>query len=275
VVIVDDGNQDDTETVLRTLEAKHAWVRPIRLARNFGQHNALLCGIRAAAFSLCATIDDDAQTPPEELPKLFRALGGDLDVIYGTPAEAHYRFFRRFATAATKWALRVAMRDDIAWRISAFRLFRTSLRDAFTHFDNPYVSVDVLLSWGTRRFGFVEVRHDPRTQGQSHYTLLKLISYTLSVLFGFSTLPLRLVAGMGMVLSGFGVLVLIYVIGRYFMLGGSVPGFPFIASIISIFSGTQLFALGIVGEYLTRIYLRSLGQPAYVVRADSGTSPRA
>lgn len=160
------------------------------------------------------------------------------------------------------------MRTDIAWRVSAFRVFRTSLRDAFAHFQNPYVSIDVLLSWGTTRFAFVGVRHEPRSHGRSHYTWVKLVSYTLSVLFGFSALPLRLVAALGGILSAFGGFVLIYVIGRYVIQGTSVPGFPFIASLIAIFSGAQLFALGVLGEYLTRVYLRSLGQPTYVVRAD-------
>jgi glycosyltransferase involved in cell wall biosynthesis len=273
VLFVDDGSHDDTETMLTALASSRPWLRPIILGRNFGQHNATLCGVRAARYAVCLTLDDDLQTPPEEIPALLRVFHErNVDVMYGTPAENHYGFWRGTATRLIKTSLRIAMRTEVAARISAFRVFRTSLRDAFAHFRGPYVSLDVLLSWGTQRFGYVTVRHEPRAHGQSHYSLWRLASYTFTVLLGFSTFPLRLVAALGISLSAFGIVVLLYVIGRYFIQGGSVPGFPFLASIISIFSGTQLFALGVLGEYITRLYLQSLGQPAYVAR-DNAASP--
>jgi hypothetical protein len=128
----------------------------------------------------------------------------------------------------------------------------------------------VLLTWATQRFAAVDVRHEPRKSGKSNYTVRKLIRHSLNMATGFSVLPLQLagIIGLGFALFGFGVLV--YVLGRYVIEGGStVSGFPFLASIIAIFSGAQLFALGIIGEYLARIHVRSQDRPTYTIRRES------
>jgi glycosyltransferase involved in cell wall biosynthesis len=267
IIVVNDGSRDATETVLADLSKRIPGLVPISLGRNYGQHNALLCGIRTARYDWIVTIDDDLQNPPEEIPKLLAKLNEGFDVVYGTPDHQHYGLMRGLTTRVTKWSFSIAMGLKIAEQISAFRAFRTQQRDAFAHFHGPYVSIDVLLSWGTVRFGAVPVRHDARPYQKSQYTLGKLISHTLNILAGFSTFPLRLATALGLVLSIFGILVLAYVVGRYFVHHGSVPGFPFLASIIAIFSGTQLFALGILGEYFARLYMKSMGRPSYVIKS--------
>jgi len=132
------------------------------------------------------------------------------------------------------------------------------------------VSIDVLLTWATTRFAAVTVEHHPRRVGQSAYTLRKLITHALNMMTGFSTLPLQLASLIGFGFTVFGLLVLAYVIGRFAINGGSVPGFPFLASIVAIFSGAQLFALGIIGEYLARAHFRLMDKPAYTVRLTVG-----
>jgi hypothetical protein len=149
--------------------------------------------------------------------------------------------------------------------VSAFRVFYTHLRQAFAHYESPYVSIDVLLTWATTRFAAIPVRHEARRLGVSNYTLRKLIIHALNMMTGFSTLPLQIASILGFILTIFGILIFIYVIGRLFF-EPSVPGFPFLASVIAIFSGVQLFALGIIGEYLARMHVRIMGRPASVVR---------
>lgn len=134
------------------------------------------------------------------------------------------------------------------------------------YYQGPFVSLDVLLTWATMRFVAVPVRHDPRSIGQSHYTFRKLVTHALNMMTGFSVLPLQFASLVGFGCTLFGLGVLGYVLGRYIALGGSVPGFPFLASIIAIFSGAQLFALGIIGEYLARMHFRMMERPTYVVR---------
>jgi len=159
------------------------------------------------------------------------------------------------------------MGAETARNVSSFRAFRTNLRDAFRDYRGPFVSIDVLLTWGSARFTAVKVKHAPRTIGVSHYTVRKLIVHALNMVTGFSTLPLQVASIVGFVFALFGMGVLAFVVGRYLISGGSVPGFPFLASVIAIFSGAQLFALGIIGEYLARIHFRMMDRPSYTIAA--------
>jgi glycosyltransferase involved in cell wall biosynthesis len=240
-------------------------VRGINLMRNYGQHNALLCGIRAARAELIATIDDDLQNPPEAIARLLAKLHEGYDVVYGTPQKEQHSFLRNVASRVTKIALQSAMGADTARHVSAFRVFRTRARDAFQSYQGPFVNVDVLLTWATTRFAAIEVPRQPRMRGTSNYTVRLLITHALNMMTGFTTLPLQVASFMGFALTLFGVFILAYVIGRYIWIGGSVPGFPFLASIITIFSGAQLFSLGIIGEYLARMHFRMMDRPPYVV----------
>jgi len=273
IILVNDGSQDGTWETIMQLAQTYPNVRGINLMRNFGQHNALLCGIRAANYELVVTLDDDLQHPPEEIPLLLAKLDEGYDVVYGSPASKQHNIWRRVASWLLRQALRRAMGVDTARNVSAFRVFRTQLRDAFNHFESPYVSIDVLLTWGTTRFTYLFVRHDPRQIGRSNYTFRKLVMHAMDMATGFSTLPLQFASWLGFALTLFGIAVFLYVIGRYLMLGYSVPGFPFLASTIAIFSGAQLFALGIIGEYLSRMYFRTMDRPNYVIRQQIGDKP--
>jgi undecaprenyl-phosphate 4-deoxy-4-formamido-L-arabinose transferase len=246
-------------------------VRGLDLARNYGQHNALLAGVRAARQPIVVTLDDDLQNPPEEIPKLLARLDEGADVVYGQPVQRQHGFWRNFGTRLTRAALRGAVGIELAQKVSAFRAFRTSLRDAFADFQGPYVTLDVLLTWGTGRFEAIPVAHDERAEGRSTYTFRKLASQALSMLTGFSTRPLRIATLVGLATMVFGIGVLAYVVVRYIVEGfASVPGFPFLASAIAIFSGAQLLALGVIGEYLARMHIRLMDRPAYAVRERVG-----
>lgn len=267
VILVNDASPDGSWEVIDELTKKYRWVSGISLMRNSGQHNALLCGIRAARYEIVATIDDDLQNPPGEIPKLIAKLQEGFDVVYGTPEREQHGLLRDLASQITKMVLQNAMGAEIARNISAFRVFRTQVREAFQEYRGPFVSIDVLLTWGTTRFGAMRVRHEPRQEGVSGYTLKKLILHALNMMTGFSVLPLQLASMIGFTFTVFGLMALVFVIGRYLVQGSAVPGFPFLASIIAIFSGAQLFALGIIGEYLARVHFRIMDRPPYTVRA--------
>ena len=270
IILVDDGSADTSWGVITQLEAAHSQVRGIRLSRNYGQHNALLCGIRAAQFDVVVTMDDDGQNPVSEIPKLLGQLDEGFDVVYGTPGRQQHGFLRNLASTMTKVALQNVMGAETARNVSAFRAFRTRLREGFEQYNSPYVSIDVMLTWATANFTSIEVKHLPREMGASNYTVGKLVSHAFNLVTGFSTLPLQLASMIGFVFTLFGMGVLAWVVGRYLVAGTSVPGFPFLAAIISIFSGVQLFALGIFGEYLARIHFRTMDRPPYVVDPTSG-----
>ncbi len=265
LILVNDGSRDQSWATVQKLALEFAWIRGLNLMRNYGQHNALLCGIRAARFDKIVTIDDDLQNPPEEIPRLLAELEKGFDVVYGRPEKERHGLLRDAASQVTKMVLQGAMGAATARHISAFRGLRTRLRGAFEHYRSPNVSIDVLLTWGTTKFTAIVVRHEARTAGVSNYTLGKLVVHALNMMTGFSTVPLRLASIIGFVFSIFGVVVLAFVIVRFFISGTPVQGFTFLASIIAVFSGAQLFAIGIIGEYIARVHFRMMDRPAYTV----------
>jgi len=265
VILVNDGSRDSSWKVIRELSSQYSWIRGLNLMRNFGQHNALLSGIRAARGEVVVTMDDDLQNPPEEIPRLLEKLAEGYDVVYGAPQKEQHGLLRDLASRVTKIALQAAMGVETARDVSAFRAFRTRIREAFANFKGSHVSIDVLLTWGGQRFTSVRVRHEPRSLGVSNYTVRKLMVHALNMITGFSILPLQVASIVGFAFTLFGIGVLAFVLLRYAIQGGSVPGFPFLASVVAIFSGAQLFALGIIGEYLARVHFRLMDRPSYVV----------
>jgi len=274
IILVNDGSQDDTWARVQEQMAVHPNLVALNMMRNYGQHNALLAGIHVARYPLCVTMDDDLQNPPEEVPKLLAALTPEIDVVYGAPQSEKHTLARRLSSRITKLVLSRSMSIAVAEQVSAFRLFRTQLRDAFTAYRGPFVNLDVLLTWGTTRFAAVKVVHDQRMMGTSNYTFGRLITHAVNMIAGFSVLPLQVASLLGIAMAVLGGLVLIYVVGRYLLQGSPVPGFPFLASIIAIFSGAQLLSLGVIGEYLLRIYFRVMDRPAYVVRTQLRSDER-
>lgn len=266
LIVVNDGSSDGTWRTILSLSERNPWIHGINLMRNYGQHNALLCGIRQAKHALIVTIDDDLQNPPEEIPKLIAKIEEGYDVVYGTPIEQQHGLWRNLASSISKLALKSFMGAEISRQVSAFRAFRTELRDAFSQYQGSFVSIDVLLTWGTTKFSFVPVCHEPRTLGRSNYTFARLLMHAINMMTGFSILPLQIASFLGFACTIFGLVILIYVLYTFVIHGSAVPGFPFLASIIAIFSGAQLLALGIIGEYLARMHFRSLGRPSSVIR---------
>jgi len=273
VILVNDGSRDESWKTICQLSEQYPWLRGINLMRNYGQHNATLCGVRAARYDIIITMDDDLQHPPEEIPLLLEKLAEGFDVVYGVPQKRPHSWWRNWFSVITKRVLAEVMGIRTIRDIGAFRAFRSRLRNAFSDYRNPNVILDVLLSWATSRFATVTVEEKPREVGQSNYNFYKLFKVTMVVVTGFSTVPLRIASMLGFGFTLFGVAIFLYVLAAT-LISGSIPGFPFLASIISLFSGTQLFALGIIGEYLARIFDRSMDRPAYMIGEETNAAPQ-
>jgi glycosyltransferase involved in cell wall biosynthesis len=270
VVLVDDGSRDASWEAVGVAARKHSWVRGLTLLRNYGQHNALLAGIRAARFAVTVTMDDDLQHPPEEIPRLLATLAQGNDLVYGTPTQAQRGLWRRVSSRIAKWWLHRVLGVAIASRASAFRAFRTVLREGFAHYEGPAVAIDALLAWSTTRTASVDVRHEPRRHGRSQYTWLKLARLMLDLTTTFRAWPLRLASLIGFIVMLGGLGTFAFVILSYLATGRPLSVFRFLASVLAIFSGAQLLTLGIMGEYVARIHHRVLREPAYVVRERIG-----
>ncbi|WP_449063265.1 glycosyltransferase family 2 protein [Planomonospora algeriensis] len=267
VVLVVDGSPDDTWDVARSLARGIGAVRAIRLSRNYGQHNALVAGIREARFDVIVTMDDDLQHPPEQIPRLLAALEGDrLDLVYGVPYDEEHGFLRSLASRSVKTGMSRGLGIRNAQEISAFRAFRTRLRDGFEELSGPHACIDVALSWGTTRVGSVKVHMNDREVGESNYNVRMLVRHAVNMLLGYSTAPLRMAIYLGFLTGFIGLLLGGLVLWRFATGGTTVAGFTTITSMIAIFSSAQLISIGVLGEYIGRIHGSGLGRPTYVVR---------
>jgi undecaprenyl-phosphate 4-deoxy-4-formamido-L-arabinose transferase len=262
IILVNDGSPDQSWDLIQSLASKSKHIKGVCLMRNYGQHNATLCGVRIARYEVTVTMDQDLQHRPQDIPLLLAKLEDGYDVVYGAPKKLPQGVIRNLLTAGIKRILASVMDVPSVKNISAFRAFRTHLREAFSNFQSPTLTLDVLLSWGTTRFTSVPV--DVVQAEHSNYSFGALVRAALLILTGYSTRPLRFASWIGFTMTLFGLGVFIYVVVVYFT-AGSLPGFPFLASIIAIFSGAQLFALGIFGEYLARMFDRSMDRPTYVI----------
>ena len=265
IIIVDDGNNDATWEQIELLSQSKKSVVGLRLGRNFGQHSALLAGVRKAKFSQIVTIDDDLQNPPEAIPNLLAKLVNGVDVIYGVSTQVRQNVWRRFTSRTAKAIFAKVLGFESAISISSFRAFRTQLREGFAGELGPHVSLDALLTWSTSRFSTLEVEHHARRVGKSNYSFTKLVRFMLDTATSYSTRPLRLATTIGFITTLFGLLLLVWVVVNAIFVGDSVPGFPFLAASIAVFSGVQLVVLGILGEYLGKIHFRAMNKPTFSV----------
>jgi glycosyltransferase involved in cell wall biosynthesis len=266
IILVNDGSPDATWDVVQRLHLAHPSVRGINLMRNYGQHSALLAGIFNARSEVIVTLDDDFQTPPTEIPKLLRKLDEGFDLVYGAREKEQQGFARNIASSGTKWLMQYALNVPHARAVSSFRAFRSSLMRDYPRHLPPAAFLDALLGWTAQHVTSVPVVHNPRASGKSNYTWPKLIRHGVDMAMSLSVVPLRAAAWLGFLIALIGVGLFVFVVAAYFLHGREVPGFTFLAAVILLFAGAQLSVLGIIGEYLSRVYLRLLGKPAFVIK---------
>ena len=271
VIFVEDVGWDDSWSVITDIIAAHPGWRGLQLGRNSGQHGALLAGIRAAINPVIVTMDDDLQHRPEDVPDLVAALLPNVDLVYGVSRIEEHGAGRSFASRFVKRLLKQALGVAHAEDIGAFRCFRTQLREAFATVNDPYVSVDVLLSWSTSRVTSAPIDMLKRESGSSGYTFRGLVRHTINMITGYSAAPLRIVAYLGLLLGLLGFVTLVYVLVRFFLGDTTVPGFTFLASLLSLVGGIQMIAIAVIGEYLARVHFRTMRRPSYFIRSEIGT----
>jgi glycosyltransferase involved in cell wall biosynthesis len=267
IVLVDDGSRDDTWQTIRELADRHAFVHGLTMLRNFGQHNALLAGLRMARHPVIVTMDDDLQHPPDQIPRLLERLDDETDLVYGSPSVERQTHSRNLASRASKRLMRLALGNEVHPRASAFRAFRRDLVEASRFVADPAISIDVLLGWGTSRITAIDIEQQPRQHGASGYSWRSLTKHALTMITGYSIRPLRFAGLLGLLIATLGFGLLTYVLVTYALGATDVAGFTFLAAAITLFSGVQLLSLGVIGEYLGRVHFRTLGKPVYVVRA--------
>jgi glycosyltransferase involved in cell wall biosynthesis len=273
VVFVEDGSPDDSWRVISALQADHAdRIVAIQLMRNFGQHNALMCGFRHARGDLVITMDDDLQNPPEEIPKLLAAIRADgFDLVYGTYGEKKHSGWRNAGSSLVNAFYRLTFRTDVT--ITSFRILRRQLLECIFSYNLNFTFIDGLLAWNTQRIGDVPVEHHVRAASRSGYNPLKLLSLAFNLFTNFSLMPLQLISFCGLASAVGGLLVAAIYLVLYLTHRILLPGYASTIIAILVFGGLQLLALGIMGEYLGRLHINVNRKPQYVEREVLGSTP--
>ena len=273
IILVDDGSGDDSWTgleALRNYDPQH--VVAVQLMRNYGQHNALMCGLDLARGAYVITLDDDLQNPPEEIPKMLSYIAQhDLDLVYGCPADRRHASWRNLGSALVLHFYRTVFRNPIT--PTPFRIMRHQLAKSVLFYDLNFTFLDGLLAWCTSRIGTVDVAHHARSHGKSNYSISKLLGLALNLYTNFSLLPLQLVTGVGLLTAFSGFLLGAYYLFQYFVSNIGVPGFASTIIAVLILGGVQLLALGVIGEYLGRLHLNVNRKPQFVVRQRQAGMP--
>jgi undecaprenyl-phosphate 4-deoxy-4-formamido-L-arabinose transferase len=273
IVFVDDGSSDDSWEVLKEIhsrEPKRTTI--IRLMRNFGQHNALMCGLRHTKGRYVVTMDDDLQNPPEAIVLLIEALyTGDYDLVYGVYNAKRHERWRNLGSYVVNSFFRLVFKTDCT--VTSFRILRRELVTASLSYSLNFTYLDGLFAWNTQRIGQVTVEHCQRRDGRSGYSLSKLLLLALNLFTNFSLLPLQAVSIIGLLAAVGGLITGAYYVVLFLTSKITVPGYASIITAVLILGGVQLLALGMMGEYLGRVHLNINRKPQYTIREVCGQLP--
>lgn len=268
IVLVNDCSPDNSEEVCIGITKKHPnFVSFYSLAMNVGEHNAVMAALNKANGDYALIMDDDFQNPISEVIKLINYMtNNDYDVVYTYYQEKKHSFFRNLGSKFNDKMANVMLKKPKDLYLSSFKIINRFLIDEVIKYNLPYPYLDGLILRTTSSIGKVEVSHNKREIGKSNYTLKKLISLWMNMFTNFSILPLRISVVMGFIFSIIGFLVGIdAIIEKIF--NPKVPlGYTFMVIIISIYAGVQLIAIGMVGEYLGRIFMSDNKKPQYSIR---------
>ena len=266
IIMVVDGSPDGTWALVKDAAERSPQVHGINFMRNYGQHSALLAGVRNAQGEVIVTIDDDFQHSPSDIPKLVNALNKEIDIAYAVSMQDEHSFIRNLCSSLYKKIAGALLRIEGAEIAGAFRAFKKDLVSGLAGSDDLYAPLDVMLAWSSRKSVAVPVEMHQREDGSSNYSARRLFRHALNAVTGYSIAPLRLVSVLGLFAFGVSFIIAIAVLVNYMLGRIEVAGFPTLAILVSMFAGVQLLSLGIIGEYLGRLHMRSMGQPRYVIR---------
>jgi glycosyltransferase involved in cell wall biosynthesis len=268
IVLVNDGSRDATaEVCRRLLRGTNVPIIYIEHARNYGEHNAVLTGWRNANGVHIVNLDDDGQNPPDEAVRLWRhAKETGLDVVFGHYAVKQHSAWRNFGSWFTNRMTDWAIDKPRGFYLSSFRCVTAFVaRQVATH-TAPFPYIDGLILQVTQRLGSIEVRHDARQAGASGYTFRRLVRLWLSAWVNFSVLPLRVATVLGLFVAAIGLIAFGGVVWLWWNDKGPAYGFGWLMSALLVFSGVQLLMLGLIGEYVGRMFLAVNQRPQSIVR---------
>jgi len=264
IILINDGSSDNSWQIIQSICEENDKVIAGNLNRNYGQHNALMCGFELSTGNFIITIDDDLQNPPEEITKLYHRIQDGFDIVYGTIKEKKHSRFRNIGSECVQFIYRKAFNIDI--KVTSFRILRRRIVEHVKSYNKSFTFIDGLIAWYTSNIGDVAVEHNNRKQGKSGYSLMKLVVLSLNLLTNFSIYPVQVASLSGFIFSFLGFLFGAFFILKKLFLGIPVSGYSSLIVAVTIFSGVQLVSLGMLGEYIGRIHLNVSQKPQYSLK---------
>lgn len=269
IIVVDDGSTDGTWRVVEELRSKYD-VRGIRFTRNFGHQAAILAGLLAARGDAVVMMDADGQHPPELLPAFVEQWRGGSQVVQGIRRrDASAGAFKRWASAAFYRVIRLLAGVDIHPGSADFRLLARPVLEHVLGSAGPLLFLRGLIPWLGYETSYVPFDAGRRIGGKTSYTLRRMLRLSVDGLLGFSIVPLRLAVALGFLISGASFVYLAYVLWIRLTAGNVVPGWASMTGLLSLLGGIQLLTLGVLGEYVGRLFLSTMKRPSYVIRDQS------
>ena len=269
VVLVNDGSVDNSEEICQALQETYSGtITFLNLARNFGEHNAVMAGLSHTTGAYTAILDDDGQTPPEELLKMYAEIREkNYDVVFGQYLVKHHSRWRNWGSRLNHHVANVLLKKPRDLYLSSFKIMNRFVVDEITGYHGPFPYIDGLIVRSTRNLGQIDVEHRPRETTHSNYTMSKLFYLWLNSFLGFSIAPLRIATLIGLLTSGLSLFVFIAIaIDKLYINPDVTVGIPAVLTTVVFFAGLQLLILGVIGEYLGRLFLDHSKNPQYVIR---------
>ena len=266
IVLVNDYPYDDTIFTLKELAERYHFIKVINLSKNFGQHAAIMAGLSQVNGDIVVCLDDDGQTPANEVEKLLEELNNGKDVVYARYNTKKHSFFRNFGSAVNDLMLRVLLKKPKELYLSSYFAARRYVIDEMLQYKNAYPYLLGLVLRTTRSISNVEVNHRDREQGTSGYTMKSLLRLWLNGFTAFSVIPLRIATVLGVLVGVVGFLGVIYVVINKFLHPDIAIGWSSTICAVLIVGGMNLFMMGMIGEYIGRIYISINNSPQYVIK---------
>jgi polyisoprenyl-phosphate glycosyltransferase len=270
IIFVDDYSKDHSWEILEHLSSKVSQVKAIRLRKNYGQHSAVLCGLKNASGDYIITMDDDLQNPPEEIPNLITAIidRPEIDIVIGVPEQKNHSFFRRLGSFLINEITTIIFKKERQLKMASFRIMSRDLAQDLISLNIPEPAIGTMILILTKNIENILVKHNPRAAGRSGYSFGKLLKLTFNNIISYSSLPLKIVSHIGLISAFISMIMAIYFLIRVRFV--TVSGWVSTVVLISFFSGLILFSLGIIGEYLIRILISVYDFPQYLMLQKRG-----
>lgn len=265
IILVNDCSPDNVWGIIKELCCKDKKVKAIKLAKNFGQHSALMAGYSFVEGDYVVTLDDDGQTPAQEVFRLIDKLEEGYDVVYGCYPQRKDNLFRKFGTYVNNKMLEIMIEKPKDIHLTSYFVARRYIVDEIIKYQNPYPYIWGLILRTTKNIANVEINHVERKEGKSGYTLAKLLGLWMNGFTAFSVKPLRCATCIGGITSLCGMLLIIFTIAKKLLHPDLVPGYSSIMAALLFIGGVLMVMLGLLGEYIGRIYICINASPQFVL----------